>query len=245
MDNPNALHSSAALTIAGPEPKSEQAGSSPEKEEPQTPVLAPLRVVDLPRVIPHHRFNLAAQGWTTITYDMPIDKLYTSAQAVLHASRAFFDLPADYKETFRTRLASEEGWSCIKGEKEFFTLRSLDCAPEILKDAASAFWAEAGCFLNDTLGCIAESLGLPSQALTIYSAPCTTLSHEKYSTMLRLFRYEGSHEGQSKIVAEGMLGINYFRFSLGQTVLSKYYIDSDELSKQLMYAYSTQRPRPA
>lgn len=132
------------------------------------------------------------------------DPLYTSYQELLKSSKAFFDLPMDEKENFKTKLGSEDGWSKVQGEKEFITLRSLETTPDILKDAASKYWAEAGDLLNETLRKVAESLGLPAESLTAYSEPCSRLGR-KTATMLRLFRYEGFEGKQPKVVAEGMI----------------------------------------
>lgn len=164
--------------------------------------LLPLRPVTFPKVLPYHQHALNDQGWSTITYDTPTDKLHEASQALFRASRAFFDLPLSYKETFKTEIGSEEGWSRIEGEKELITLRCLEGTPKELKDAAASYWAEAGGLLNEILGRIAESLGLPPEALTVYSEPCAKLPVEKTATMLRLFRYEGFEGTESKTVAE-------------------------------------------
>ena len=162
----------------------------------------PLRPVTFPKILPYHQHALDSQGWTTITYDTPTDKLHETSQALFRASQAFFDLPREYKETFKTEIGSEEGWSRIEGEKEFITLRCFRSTPKELKDAAAVYWAEAGKLLNEILGRIAESLGLPAEALTVYSEPCTKLPVEKTATILRLFRYEGFEGKESKTVAE-------------------------------------------
>jgi isopenicillin N synthase-like dioxygenase len=168
-------------------------------------VLPPLKPLDLPKILLEHQFALSDQGWTTVTYDTPSDSLHSSSEALLQASKAFFDLPASYKENFKTSKGSEEGWSCIEGEKELITLRTLDNVPDKLKDAASTYWRVAGELLNQLLGYIARSLGLPSEALTVFSEPCIELRQERTATMLRLFRYEGFEGEQSKIVAERKL----------------------------------------
>lgn len=69
-----------------------------------------LREVNLPRVCIEHRFPLADQGWTKITFQESSDKLQSCSQALFQASKEFFDLPADRKEIFKTREGSEEGW---------------------------------------------------------------------------------------------------------------------------------------
>ena len=168
----------------------------------QEEFLPPLRPVILPKVDPHHQPALHDHGWTSVTYDTPTDKLHEASQALFKASQAFFALPESYKETFQTEIGSEEGWLQVEGEKELITLRCLGNTPNELKDAAAAYWAEAGGLLNEILGRIAESLGLPAEALTQYSEPCVKLPIEKTATMLRLFRYEGFEGKESRTVAE-------------------------------------------
>lgn len=167
--------------------------------------LPPLKPVVLPRVQPDHRFALSDQGWTTVgLIEDKNDALYVAYQDLLQASQAFFDLPDEYKQTFKTQHGSEEGWSRVDGEKEFITLRTIQDTPDELKEAASKYWVEASGLLNESLGRVAESLDLPAEALTVYSKPCTTLGNEVTATMLRLFRYEGFAGKYSKVVAEGM-----------------------------------------
>ena len=159
----------------------------------------------LPKITPYHQPALAEQGWSTITYAEPreSDKLYSASQALLQASKEFFAFPSEEKEVYRTQQGSEEGWSRVEGEKEMITLRSCDNTPEVLKSAAETYWAEAAGLLNEILGRVAESLGLPAEKLTRYSEPCTELRSERTATMLRLFRYEGFEGRESKTVAEG------------------------------------------
>ncbi|KAH9223693.1 hypothetical protein DL95DRAFT_324510 [Leptodontidium sp. 2 PMI_412] len=178
--------------------------------------LPPLKPVVLPRVHPDHQIALSEQGWTTIGLDeKPTDALYDSYHDLLRASQAFFDLPDDYKQTFKTRHGSEEGWSRVEGEKEFITLRTIQNTPDELKEAASKYWAEAGGLLNETLGRVAGSLDLPAQALTVYSEPCATLGDEETATMLRLFRYEGFEGKESKVVAEAHADLGLLSFVIG------------------------------
>ncbi|PVH80570.1 Clavaminate synthase-like protein [Cadophora sp. DSE1049] len=178
--------------------------------------LTPLKPVVLPRVRPDHQVALAEQGWTTVGLDeKPTDALYDSYQELLQASQAFFDLPDDYKQTFKTQHGSEEGWSRVEGEKEFITLRTIQNTPDELKKAASKYWAEAGGLLNETLVRVAESLDLPAEALTVYSKPCATLGNEETATMLRLFRYEGFEGSQSKVVAEPHADLGLLSFVIG------------------------------
>ncbi|KAH7356560.1 hypothetical protein BKA65DRAFT_494940 [Rhexocercosporidium sp. MPI-PUGE-AT-0058] len=167
--------------------------------------LPPLKPVVLPRVNPDHQIALSEQGWTTIGLDeKPTDALYDSYQDLSRASQTFFDLPDDYKQTFKTQHGSEEGWSRVEGEKEFITLRTIQNTPDELKIAASKYWVEAGRLLSETLGRVAESLDLPAKTLTVYSEPCAALGDEETATMLRLFRYEGFEGKESKVVAEDL-----------------------------------------
>lgn len=166
--------------------------------------LQPLKSVVLPQVSPDHQQNLAENGWAPVGYRSAEDPLQTSFQELLRASQAFFELPEEYKQGFATQRGTEEGWKRVEGEKEFITLRSIEKTPDILKDAASKYWVAAGSLLNEQLGRIAESLGLPAESLTAYSEPCSQLGTESTATMLRLFRYEGYDGSVSKTVAEGM-----------------------------------------
>ena len=168
--------------------------------------LPPLKPFDLPKILLEHQFALSDQGWSTVTYDGPNDSLRNSSEALLNAGKAFFDLPESYKERFKTTKGSEEGWNRVEGEKEFITLRTLNNTPEELKEAASTYWRIAGEYLDQLLGYIARSLGLPADALTVYSEPCIELGSERTATMLRIFRYEGFEGHQSKIVAERKSG---------------------------------------
>lgn len=169
-----------------------------------TALLPPLIPKSLPNVLPLHQPALATQGWTTVTYPTPNEPLLQASQALFDASKTFFALPASYKEGFRTKIGSEEGWSHVEGEKEFITLRSISHTPDALKDAATVYWREAGALLTEILGRVAESLGLQADALTRFSEPCKELGVLRTATMLRLFRYEGFSGQESKIVAQCM-----------------------------------------
>ena len=104
-------------------------------------------------------------------------------------------------------MRSEEGWSSIPGEKEFITLRSLEHCPEILRAPAKRYWDLMGAHLENTLGRIATSIGIPdsddsTKGLKQFVGPCAQMQakdEEKTGTMLRLFRYEG---WEAKEVAE-------------------------------------------
>jgi isopenicillin N synthase-like dioxygenase len=189
--------------------KEESRDESPDVKPLPSTLLPPLKPLDLPKILLEHQFALSDQGWTTITYDGPSDILYQSSEKLLQTSKAFFELPDSYKESFQTPNGSEEGWSRVEGEKEFITLRTLDNTPDELKDVVSGYWRVAGAFLNQLLGYIARSLGLPAEALTVFSEPCIELHSGRTATMLRLFRYEGFEGRQSKIVAESGFGLEF------------------------------------
>jgi hypothetical protein len=166
--------------------------------------LQPLKSVMIPQIPEDYQSDLSDNGWASVAYRNAKDPLQIGFQELLQASQLFFELPESEKRRYITQQGSEEGWTRIEGEKEFITLRSIDGTPHILANAASKFWDAAGSLLNEQLGSIAESLGLPTESLTVYSQPCTKLN-EQTATMLRLFRYEGYDGQESKIVAEGML----------------------------------------
>jgi len=215
---------------SGEEAQSQAMSQKEDRQHEPPRLLPPLKLVPFPRVNPHHQFSLAGQGWTTITYDTA-DKLFTTSQAMFRAGQAFFDLPETQKQVFKTQHGTEEGWSHVIGEKEFITLRSIEGTPESLRNAASAFWAEAGRLLNELLGRVAESLGLPAEMLTVYSEPCGALGHEKTATMLRLFRYEGFEGKKCKTVAEGMLRtLSLVPFPLSERTYVLSYISPHVLS---------------
>ncbi|KAE9378036.1 Clavaminate synthase-like protein [Stipitochalara longipes BDJ] len=161
----------------------------------KTPVEA-LKAVTIPQIHPDHSFP--EYGWTIVAPHAELSKRY---QALLESSKAFFALPEAEKEVFKTRHGSEDGWNVVDGEKEFITIRSLDRTPAHIRDAAMAYWAEAGALLNQMLGKIAESLDLSSNSLTVFSEPCLELKRDATQSMLRLFRYNVDGE-RSKIVAE-------------------------------------------
>jgi len=167
-------------------------------------VIPPLKPAEFPRILPQHRYALADQGWTKVTFHDPVDELQSTSQALFQASNAFFDLPVSQKEKFRTKAGTEEGWNHVQGEKEFITLRTVEKTPPELKDAATAYWKAAGSFLDELLKRISESLDMPASALGVYSEPCATFGFDKTATMLRLFRYETPWDDETKTVAEGM-----------------------------------------
>lgn len=174
----------------------------------------------LPLVLPEHQQALANLGWTTITFPQsaPVDfseglpapgphPLQSAYEALFAASQAFFAQSAEEKARWKHKLRSEEGWSSIPGEKEFITLRSLEYCPEILRVPAKRYWNLMGAHLENTLGRIATTIGLPepddsTKGLKQFVGPCAEMQakdKEKTGTMLRLFRYEG---WEAKEVAE-------------------------------------------
>ncbi|KAF2665287.1 hypothetical protein BT63DRAFT_359529, partial [Microthyrium microscopicum] len=166
----------------------------------------PIHPVNLPLVLPHHRYNLAAQGWTTVTLSpQPVvdsqraADLQSAIAALFAAARVFFDREPEYKARFSTPELSEEGYSAIPGEKEFFTLRSSTHLPDELAEPAARYWALAGELLVDMLDGVSASVDIQPDALRNLAQPCATLSTERTATMLRMFRYEG---WEDKIVAE-------------------------------------------
>jgi isopenicillin N synthase-like dioxygenase len=177
--------------------------------------------VPLPLVLPEHRYSFAVQGWTTLTLSPPTDPrgpaLRASLQALFAASRLFFDKPAEYKARFassREGGGSEEGWSCIPGEKEFVTLRALGETPPELRAAAAEAWARVGGVLHEALGEAARGLGLEADALQRFSAPCVRLKEARTASLMRLFRYEGWHDG---VVAEPHCDLGLVSFVAGDS----------------------------
>ncbi|KAG9237570.1 hypothetical protein BJ875DRAFT_453487 [Amylocarpus encephaloides] len=189
----------------------------PNQSSQQSNLLPPLKPVKLPRIFQDHSYALHDQGWTKVTYHGPHDDLQRASQALFEASRDFFDLPTSRKEDFRTRAGTEEGWNHVQGEKQFITLRSLEKTPPGLKDAAEAYWTVAGSYLDELLKRISESLGLPAEALGVYSEPCRRLGGKKTATLLRLFRYESTETNEIKTVAEPHRDLGLLSLVVGDT----------------------------
>ncbi|KAF2873692.1 hypothetical protein BDV95DRAFT_471004, partial [Massariosphaeria phaeospora] len=189
---------------------------------------APLEQYPLPLVLPEHQHTLSQLGWTTVTFPQipppaisgtqshpeppnsaePVPgphPLQNAYEELFLASQQFFDLPDSEKERWKTRLGSEEGWSKIRGEKEFITLRTLSYTPDVLKAPAKRYWDLMGAYLDSSLERISSTLGLPRgehEGLRQFVGPCKTMGEneeDKTATMLRLFRYESWEE---KVVAE-------------------------------------------
>lgn len=169
------------------------------------PIHSPyIHEVDLPLVQPHRSYNLAAQGWTTLSLSPSSDPraptLRSATKELFAAAQIFFDREEEYKREFlSSQFGSEEGWNSIPGEKEFFTIRSTQSLPAELRAAADKYWSVAGDLLQDMLARIAESVEFDPQALTRLAEGCIRLGHERSATMLRVFRYEG---WEDKVVAE-------------------------------------------
>jgi hypothetical protein len=180
----------------------------------------PLASSPLPLVLPQHQGTLSNLGWTTITFPQPASHsslasaptspahpLQVASQALFAAAQAFFAQPASEKQRWKHRLASEEGWSHIPGEKEFITLRTLAYTPDVLKEPARRYWQLMGTHMISTLDRISTSVGLPNipsadAGFAQFVGPCATMGAteaDKTATMLRIFRYEG---WEAKVVAE-------------------------------------------
>jgi isopenicillin N synthase-like dioxygenase len=195
-----------------PYPKDHQKTSS-SPQGPPLDDLPPLKSVELPLILPKHRYNLADQGWSTVTFEEN-NEIYQSLQLLFAASKTFFDQPLEEKQKFLSKRGTEEGWSRIEGEKEFITIRQLSFTPDVLKEPASAVWLNVGKLLNEMLVVIAESLELPPNTFTVFSEPCTKLDNERRGTMMRLFRYE-NHE--PKVVAEPHNDLGLLSLVIGET----------------------------
>ena len=162
----------------------------------------PLIQVELPRIDSFGAASLQHNGWATVDLDEPAkDPLAAAFEAIFEASKAFFDLPLETKQTYaHPSKGSEEGWSRVPGEKELLTLRCEETTPPALLEPARVCWQLCGELLSEMLGGLAESLNLPHEALTVYSEPCTKFGPDRVATILRLFRYEGTDE--PRIVSE-------------------------------------------
>jgi isopenicillin N synthase-like dioxygenase len=202
------------------EPPTGPPPSKNKKENPGPPVHTPfIQEVQLPLVQPHRGYNLAAQGWTTLTLSPSKDsravELQCATKALFTAAQVFFDREDEYKIQFlSTKMGSEEGWNSIPGEKEFYTIRCTKLLPSELRDAAETYWTIAGDLLRDTLGCIAESVELKPEALMRLVDGCVRLGEEQSATMLRVFRYEG---WEDKVVAEPHTDLGLLSMVAGQS----------------------------
>lgn len=196
-----------------PNSKDYQENHAPRAPHPPPGAPPPLKRVELPLILPEHQYNLADQGWSTITFEQE-NEIYQSLQRLFTASKEFFDQPLEEKQKFLSKLGSEEGWSRIEGEKEFITLRQLGFTPDVLKEPASAAWSNVGKLLNEMLVVIAESLELPPDTFTVFSEPCTKLDNERRATMMRLFRYENY---EPKVVAEPHNDLGLLSLVIGDT----------------------------
>jgi hypothetical protein len=184
--------------------------SAPAYPPPNHPL--PLKDVALPYVVPEDVSCLSINGFTKVN---PSDAFLAAVQDLLAASEAFFALPLEEKAHYKGNMGSELGWSRIEGEKELITLRDLPTTPDLLKGPASTYWSLCGKMLNGLLGKIAESLNLPPEALTRFSAPCAALKEDKTATMLRLFRYDSDQA--FKVVAEPHADLGLLSLVVGDT----------------------------
>jgi hypothetical protein len=143
---------------------------------------------------PHHTFG------DDRTYEQ-YPRIWPAIDGLFEASKTFFALPGAEKEKFLTQEGSEEGFSSIKGEKEFITLRRSDDehCPEALRVPAENAWKAVFEVLNEALKGIELNLQLPAGSLTRFAEPCLRMDDKARATMLRLFRYEND---EAKLVAE-------------------------------------------
>jgi hypothetical protein len=158
--------------------------------------------------------QLQPQGWSILnlgrhphntygddtTYEQNAE-VWPTIDNLFKASKAFFAQPDAEKERYLTRDGSEEGFSSIKGEKEFITLRRNDIkhCPDVLKIPAEDSWEAVFSVLNEGLKGVELNLSLPAGSLTRFSEPCLRMDDIARATMLRLFRYEND---EAKVVAE-------------------------------------------
>ncbi|KAH7083750.1 hypothetical protein FB567DRAFT_529843 [Paraphoma chrysanthemicola] len=205
-------------------PDSKNTGTQNHGKQPILDTRPPLIPSPLALVLPEHQHSLPTLGWTTITFPQPHDPAHHPApndtspapipgphplqlayEALFAASQAFFRLPDAEKAQWKHKLGSEEGWSKIRGEKEFITLRTLEYCPEILRGPAKTYWDLMGAYCDSALGRISTSLDLPDTELggmRKFVGRCKNMpeqEEDKTATMLRLFRYEG---WDAKVVAE-------------------------------------------
>lgn len=132
------------------------------------------------------------------------------------------------KEKWRHQLGTEEGWTCIPGEKEFLTLRTLGGTPDVLKEQVRAYWGLVGEYVEGCVGRVGGSLGLElgdgegeKEGLRRYVGRCAMIregEEEKSASMLRLFRYEvDSGKEEMKVVAEPHSDLGLLSFVVGST----------------------------
>lgn len=173
--------------------------------------------------------NLQPQGWSVLnlgshpTFMYGHDRTYQeypelwgTIEALFSASKSFFALPQCQKDKYLTKDGSEEGYSSIRGEKEFITLRrtGVEHCPEVLKREAEQAWEGVFKVLHETLMGVEHNLNLPATSLTRFSEPCLHLDSEKRATMLRLFRYEND---EAKLVAEPHMDLGLLSLVVGDT----------------------------
>ena len=160
--------------------------------------------------------DLRPQGWSVLNlaphphYTFGHDRTYQehlkawpALETLFQASKDFFALPTTVKEQFKSDSAdgSEEGYSSIKGEKEFITLRRNDTkhCPEVLREPVEEAWKSVFTVLNEALKGVETILDLPATSLTRFAEPCLKMDELRRATMVRLFRYEND---EAKVVAE-------------------------------------------
>jgi hypothetical protein len=206
----------------------------------------PLNWAPLPLVLPDHQPLLSNLGWTPVTFPDPhtslephdtnghvdqhlppapgLHPLQKAYQDLFAAARIFFDSPVEEKKKWVIDTDTEEGWFCVPGEKEFFTLRTLKNTPDVLKEPAERYWQLVGAYLDSCLGRISTALGLPDgeeEGLRRYVGLCKVLGEEedeRRGALLRLFRYENGGDAQSgreRVVAEPHADLGLLSFVVG------------------------------
>lgn len=148
--------------------------------------------------------NLASHPHFTYGHDRTYEEYpgaWPALEKLFKASKSFFALPDAEKQRYLTNDGSEEGFSSIKGEKEFITLRRSDVGncPEVLKAPVEAAWEAVFKVLNEGLKGVEVNLDLPPSSLTRFAEPCLKMDDRARTTMIRLFRYEND---EVKTVAE-------------------------------------------
>ena len=156
------------------------------------------RLVDFPFLSPDQIPTLYTQGYASL--HLPSDHpLLIAATTLFATSRDFFAKPLNHKEQFHPSEffqgkfdPSDEGWSCVEGEKELLSVRRTRplCPPEVTQNA-QILWQECGNLLQAMMCAVEKSLDLKDGAFdNLVSKECVLPLEEKHATLLRMFRYE-------------------------------------------------------
>lgn len=130
--------------------------------------------------------------------------VYKAVTRLFKDSKIFFALETEYKMKYN-KGDSEAGYTKIKGEKEFLTIRdpsSEVSTPGEVRWSAAEAWKEIFELMYETLGQLEVSLKLRPGSLQRYCENARNLAHGDGSSMIRIFRYENDTE--FKVLAEGM-----------------------------------------